>query len=77
MSHDHYFRDVSHLKRIDIYRFLALFEVNDPAIQHAVKKLVCAGKRGTKDRERDYREAIDSISRALQMIAEDSAAEAA
>lgn len=71
--YQHYFRDVSHLEGLDIYRILALYEVTDPAIQHAVKKLLCAGSRGVKDRERDYREAVDSINRALEMIEEDEA----
>ncbi len=73
MEHSHYFKSVAHLTHIDVYRVLALFEVTDPSIQHAVKKLLCAGKRGQKDVGRDYQEAIDSINRALQMIAEDAA----
>lgn len=72
MSHGHYFKDVSHLNSIDVYRVLALFEVVDPAIQHAVKKLLCSGRRGIKDRAVDLQEAIDSINRAIQMMAEDS-----
>jgi hypothetical protein len=69
--HNHYFKDVSHLKTIDVYRVLDLFEVDNPCIQHAVKKLLVAGGRGAKNFERDLREAVDSINRALQMIAED------
>lgn len=72
-KHSHYFKDVSHLKEVDVYRVLRLFEVADPCVQHAVKKLLCSGQRGAKDRERDLREAVDSINRALQMIAEDEA----
>lgn len=71
MSHDHYKKDIKHLDNIDIYRVLDLYGVTHPAIQHAVKKLLCAGQRGAKDYERDLREAVDSINRALQMIAED------
>lgn len=71
-KHPHYFKDVSHLKDIDVYRVLKLFNVTDPCVQHAVKKLLVAGGRGAgKDIERDLREAGDSINRALQMIAED------
>ena len=71
-KHPHYFKDVSHLKDIDVYRVLKLFNVTDPCIQHAVKKLLVAGGRGAgKDIERDLREAVDSLNRALQMIAED------
>lgn len=71
-KHSHYYKDVSHLKDIDVYRVLKLFNVTDPCVQHAVKKLLVAGGRGAgKDIERDLREAADSINRALQMIAED------
>ena len=70
-KHSHYFKDVAHLKQVDVYRVLDLFAVTSPSIQHAVKKLLCAGSRGAKDYEKDLREAVDSIRRALQMIAED------
>ena len=71
-KHSHYFKDVSHLNGIDVYRVLKLFNVTDPCVQHAVKKLLVAGGRGAgKGMERDLREAVDSINRALQMIAED------
>ena len=69
--HSHYFKNVSHLSEIDVYRVLALFTVTNPCIQHAAKKLLCAGGRGAKDFEKDLREARDSIERALQMLAED------
>lgn len=70
-KHSHYFKSVAHLKQVDVYRVLDLFAVTSPSIQHAVKKLLCAGNRGAKDYEKDLREAADSINRALQMIAED------
>lgn len=73
VKHSHYKKDIRHLSMLDIYRFLKLFNVNDPAIQHAIKKLALGGGRGAKDIEKDYREAIDSVERALQMIAEDAA----
>jgi len=72
MSYSHYFKDVSHLQSIDVYRVLALYGVTDPCIQHAVKKLLVSGGRGGKDYEQDLREAIDSIQRCLDMRAEDS-----
>lgn len=71
-DHSHYYKDVTHLKTVDVYRVLKLFNVTDPCIQHAIKKLLVAGGRGAgKNTERDLREAVDSINRALQMIAED------
>lgn len=71
-DHSHYYKNVTHLKKIDVYRVLQLFEVTDPCIQHAIKKLLVAGGRGAgKDTKRDYREAVDSINRALEMRYED------
>jgi hypothetical protein len=31
--HRHYFKDVSKLQTVDVYRVLTLFEVTDPCIQ--------------------------------------------
>ena len=67
---NHYYRDVRHLDKIDIYRFCDLFGVTGP-LEHALKKIACAGKRGSKDYEKDLREAISSIERALEMREED------
>lgn len=71
-KHNHYFRDVSHLDKIDIYRFCELFGVTGP-LEHALKKITCAGKRGAKDEIKDLNEAIDSIKRKIEMIEEDLA----
>ena len=72
-KHSHYFKDVSHLNEVDVYRVLKLFNVSDPCLQHGIKKLLVAGGRGAgKNIEQDLREAVDSIHRALQMIAEDA-----
>ena len=71
-NHDHYFKDVSNLKHIDIYRVLLLFAVTDPCLQHAVKKLLCAGNRGVKDELKDVQEAISSLTRYLEIKTEDN-----
>jgi len=70
-QHSHYKKDASHLKTIDVYRVLTLFDVTDPCQQHAVKKILCAGIRGDKSRAQDMREAIDSLNRSLEMMQED------
>lgn len=70
--HGHYFKDVRHLDYIDVYRVIDLFAVEHPAMQHALKKVIAAGQRGAKSTEQDAREAIDSLNRYLQMVAEDS-----
>lgn len=71
-KHSHYHKDVEHLKTIDVYRTLELFGVTDQALGHAIKKLLCAGQRGAgKTFEQDVREAVDTLNRRLQMLAED------
>lgn len=70
-KHSHYYKDVRHLHCIDVYRTLKLFNVTDPAIAHAVKKLLCAGGRGVKDIQRDVQEAIDTLVRYREMCRED------
>lgn len=72
-KYNHYYRDVSHLEKIDIYRFCQLFGVTGP-LEHALKKIACAGNRGAKDFYKDLYEAIDSINRAIEMRQEDEAA---
>lgn len=72
-EHDHYFRDVSHLDRVDVYRVLKLFEVHDPCLQHLTKKALCSGNRGHKDLRQDLEDIQDSITRALEMMDEDEA----
>lgn len=72
-KHSHYYKDVSHLETIDVYRVLQLFNVTDPCLQHAIKKLLVAGGRGAgKDVSRDIQEAIDSLLRVQEMEREDS-----
>lgn len=69
--HPHYFKSVEGLEYIDVYRVLTLFNVTDPCIAHAVKKLLVAGGRGAgKDIERDVKEAIDTLQRWQEMQAE-------
>ncbi len=71
-KHAHYFREVSGLREIDIYRLLELFDVTDQALGHAIKKLMAPGKRGAgKTTEKDVQEAIDTLERWLEMRRED------
>lgn len=53
---------------IDVYDVLSAFGVTCPAIQHAVKKLLCPGQRGVKDAMQDLCEAKFSINRAIQLL---------
>lgn len=74
MKHGHYFRDVSHLDKIDVYRVIDLWEVNDPCMQHILKKVLCPGKRGHKDLRRDIEDIYDTIKRRIEMDEEDDRA---
>jgi hypothetical protein len=72
-KHAHYFRNVAHLSELDVYRVLDLFGVTDQALGHAIKKLLAPGGRGAgKDFRRDVQEAIDTLTRRLEMLDEDA-----
>lgn len=72
-AHSHYFKDITHLDWLDIYRVCALYITNDPsgALAHAAKKILVAGGRGAKDIRKDIQEAIDTLQRKLEMLDED------
>ena len=74
-KHAHYFKDVTRIEEIDVYRVLHLFSVTDQCFGHAIKKLLVAGGRGDKaivsTLERDVQEAIDTLVRWQEMRAED------
>ena len=71
-KHAHYHKSVVGLTHIDVYRVLSLFGVDDPCLQHAIKKLLVAGGRGGKDISTDIQEAIDTLERWKAMRQEDS-----
>ena len=50
----------------DGYSVLIAFDVRDPGLQHAAKKILCAGIRGKASRSQDLREARDALDRAIQ-----------
>lgn len=56
---------------VDVYDVLKAFRVTCPARQHAIKKLLAAGQRGSKPEKQDLQEAIDSINRSIQMLGPD------
>lgn len=71
-AYPHYFKDVRKLSVVDVYRVLVLFGVTDPCLQHAVKKLLVAGGRGSKDAPKDVDEAIATLQRWREMREEDN-----
>lgn len=56
---------------VDIYRILKAFGVTDPAVQHAIKKLLRQGRAG-KSEMQDITEAIQSLQRAVEIMEEDA-----
>jgi len=55
---------------VDVYDILKAFDVTCPAMQHAIKKMLCTGIRGHKDFLTDSNEAIESIKRAQELFNE-------
>lgn len=54
-------------RSFDVYDVLTAFNVTCPAVAHAVKKLLCAGQRGHKDRATDIAEAQAALARAVEL----------
>lgn len=70
-KHNHYFKPCPY-DHIDVYRVLELFNVTDPCLQHAIKKLLVAGGRGAgKSIDKDIQESIDSLERWQAMRVEE------
>jgi hypothetical protein len=55
---------------VDVYRVLNAFPTGSPEIDHALKKLLAAGKRGAKDELQDLREAVQSIEARIDYLME-------
>ena len=52
---------------VDVYDILTAYSVTNPADAHAIKKMLCPGRRGAKDGIQDRREAIVSLQRAIEL----------
>jgi hypothetical protein len=52
---------------VDVYCVLKAFNVTNPAVAHAVKKLLCPGQREKGGVLQDLTEAKDAILRAIEM----------
>jgi rubredoxin len=50
---------------VDVYEVLLAFNVTDPAVAHAIKKLLACGQRGKGDTIADLKGAIAAIKRAI------------
>jgi len=71
MEHNKYLKQIKckdgYIFSVDVYDVLHAWNVTNPAIQHAVKKLLQPGARGTKSKRQDIEEAMASIKRALEL----------
>ena len=54
---------------VDVYAVLTAFGVTCPAVGHAVKKLLAAGRRGKGSAADDLRGALAAVSRAVELEA--------
>lgn len=54
-------------EQIDVYDVLIAYQVTDPCLQHAIKKLLMPGQRGTKSFYQDVIEARQALDRCLQI----------
>lgn len=69
-KYSHYFKHCPY-EYVDVYRVLELFDVSNPELAHAIKKLLVAGGRGHKNITKDVQEAIDSLERWKEMRQEE------
>lgn len=62
-----YQREIAPGVWVDVYDVLLAFDVRNPALQHLIKKALCAGLRGHKTTETDLQDIIDSALRAKEL----------
>lgn len=56
---------------VDVYEVILAFDITNPAIQHAIKKILCSGIRGKGNNLQDLIEAVDALYRAIEIIKRD------
>lgn len=64
---NNYQREIKSGVFVDVYDVLKAFNVVNPAMAHAIKKMLAPGQRGAKDTIQDMKEAIQSIERAIEL----------
>ena len=57
--------------KLDPFRIAAIYNVNDFAMQQIIKKCLCSGNRGHKDKRQDLLDIITAARRAIEMLDED------
>lgn len=74
-SHSPFFKPCPYA-HVDIFRVLELFQVTDPALAHAAKKILAASKRTAEQTAIDVQHAIDALVRWQEMRHEEEFAAA-
>lgn len=62
-----YLREVKPGVMIDVYDVLQAWRVDNPALQHLIKKALQAGQRGHKSRDEDLADIVASAIRAREL----------
>jgi hypothetical protein len=57
--------------KLDPFRICKIYNIDDFALQTIVKKALCAGNRGYKDKRRDLYDIITAARRDIEMMDED------
>lgn len=55
---------------VDVYDVIKAFNVTSGPMQHALRKVLCAGERGHKDLLQDLNDIIASVEREIEMVKE-------
>lgn len=67
-KYPHYYIDVQGLDWVDVYELFRLFGTQDHELEHTIKKLLCAGKRGAKDKLKDLKEGYHTLGRLIYAV---------
>lgn len=62
-----YHREIKPGVIVDVYDVLQAWRVDNPALQHLIKKALQAGQRGHKSRDEDLKDIVDSAVRAREL----------
>lgn len=68
--HNKYMREVKPGVWCDVYDVLRAWKVEDPCLQHLLKKALASGQRGHKDLKEDLDDILASAKRAVELHAE-------
>lgn len=62
-----YSREIKPGVWVDVYDVLKAWHVQNPALDHLIKKALCPGQRGHKDLSSDMRDIVASAIRAAEL----------